>query len=93
MSRSSNSSAAASAVETQIKPGGGLLLLLEAMADCEEQRPHAEIYGKLERVLLDSIEYGDPETGQSRALDPTPEQLAAIRQILEAPAMEEVRQC
>lgn len=82
MSRSSNSSAAGSAVETQIRPGGGLLLLLEAMADCEEQRPHKEIYAKLERVLLDTIATGDPETGESIALDPTPEQLVAIRAIL-----------
>lgn len=83
MSKSSNSSAAASAVETQIRPGGGLLLLLEAMADCEEQRPHPQIYQKLERVLLDTIATGDPETGESIALDPTPEQLAAIRNILQ----------
>lgn len=82
MSKSSNSSAAASAVETQIRPGGGLLLLLEAMADCEEQRPHSEIYAKLERVLLDTIATGDPETGESIALDPTPNQIAAIRAAL-----------
>ncbi len=81
--QSLNSSAAASAVETEIKPGGGLLLLLEAMADCEEQRPHAEIYRKLERVLLDTIATGDPEAGTSTALDPTPEMMAAIRAALQ----------
>lgn len=81
--KSSNSSAAASAVETEIKPGGGLLLLLEAMADCEEERPHQEIYRKLERVLLDTMATADFDAGTSIALDPTPAQMAAIRAALQ----------
>lgn len=75
MGRSSQSSAAGSqaAPSIEIQPGSGLLLLCEAMADCEEAKPHDDIFKKLEAVLLDSI------ASDITNLDPTPEQIEKIR--------------
>lgn len=81
MSKRSNSLVAGSPAE-RIQPGSGLLLLLEAMADCEERLPHEDIFRKLEKVFLDTIETGDAETGHSLSLDPTPEMMTAIRAAL-----------
>ena len=83
MKRQSSSSVAAAPAE-RIRPGSGLLLLLECMADCEDQVDHATIFAKLEKVYMDAIETGDELTGRSLSLDPTPEQLAKIRQALAA---------
>lgn len=75
MARSSQSLVGASqpAPSIEIQPGSGLLLLCEAMADCEEAKPHGDIFKKLEAVLLDSIATG------IKNLDPTPEQIEKIR--------------
>ena len=75
MARSSQQSAGAlqPAPSLEIQPGSGLLLLCEAMADCEEHKPHDDIFAKLEAVLKDSIATGIAN------LDPTPEQIEKIR--------------
>lgn len=75
MGRSSQSSAGAlqPAPSKLIQPGSGLLLLVEAMADCEERMPHDDIFKKLEAVLKDSIATAIGN------LDPTPEQIEKIR--------------
>lgn len=77
-----SSSSAAESPAGRIQPGSGVLLLLEAMADCNERIPHEDIYRKLEKVLLDTVETGDLLTGRSLSLDPTPEMIAAIQQAL-----------